>query len=115
MQVLTGMTVIFPQHLLNPKAAAEDSWDVAPSEDQLPSIRRPSDIMTAYWLRGNPNPKNLRYYFVINVQNRATLALLAKIFKDGGHGQNIPLWPGITFTMDQPEAEVLLGSYPTYV
>tara|TARA_R110002003_G_scaffold143_3_gene13232 strand:+ start:17696 stop:18220 length:525 start_codon:yes stop_codon:yes gene_type:complete len=75
----------------------------------LPELRLASDIMFAYWIRNNANPKNLRYYFVNAVMNAITLRLIAKVVNKKGL-QNLPPWPGIALGLSESEAEYLLGS-----
>jgi hypothetical protein len=44
--------------LENPRYAVVHNWPVSnPPESDLPSLRLASDILAAYWLRDNPNPK----------------------------------------------------------
>ncbi|KAL6703814.1 hypothetical protein ACN47E_009033 [Coniothyrium glycines] len=101
--------VIMVAGLLNPFEAAKNEWDDDPTMDMMPALRRASDIVSAYWLRGNQNPRNLRYYFANHIKNDYTLALIAKIFAAIGRTE-MPYWPGVKFTMDTQEAESLLGS-----
>jgi hypothetical protein len=94
--------------LENPKHAAEHDWDHAPTDAELPQLGGASDIIFGYWLRNNPNPKNLRYYIVNDVHNDATMPLIATIMKERGHDK-VPKWPGVTLGMWEREAEALLG------
>jgi hypothetical protein len=66
--------------------------------------------MMAYWLRNNPNPKNLRYYFALNVQEDATQPLVAKILQDKGH-VDLPVWPGLEVLKGSKEFDILLGEH----
>jgi hypothetical protein len=45
--------------LENPKYAVVHNWAYIsnPPEADLPMLRLASDILAAYWLRENPNPK----------------------------------------------------------
>jgi hypothetical protein len=92
----------------NPTHAAATNWGRRPNDAELPQLRRASDIIFAYWLRNNPNPKNLHYYLVNDVQNEETMPLIASIVRAKGHA-TVPFWPGITMGMWQKEAEALLG------
>jgi hypothetical protein len=83
-------------------------------------LKASSDIIFAYWLRDNPNPKNLKYYFCNYITNGETLAIIATILKAKGHATP-PYWPGVAllfktveseqYTADQEAAAVLLGKY----
>jgi hypothetical protein len=54
--------------LENPLHAANNNWEYQdPDDTNLPQLRRASDIMFAFWLRNNPDPKNLKYYIVNDV------------------------------------------------
>lgn len=50
-------------------------------KEELPKLRRPSDIMAAYWLRGNTSPKGLKYYFVLDIRNEETLPVITSVLK----------------------------------
>jgi len=92
----------------SPKASAEELWGQTPTEDELPRLKRVSEIMTAFWLRDNPDPKKLKHYLVYNVQNEQTMALIKKVVDDSGLRQ-VPYWPGVTVGMWQEAGEALLG------
>ena len=92
----------------SPFRAASDNWDVAPTEADLPKLKRASDILTAFWLRGHTDPKNLRYYLVCQGQNAETTALIARILKNANIDK-IPRWPGYTVHMSDEAGEALLG------
>ena len=98
---------------LNTKSAAEDDWEGEVVVSQLPALRFASDIIMAYWLRGHPNPGNLKYYFVNHVVNTETLPLIASIIKSNGL-TTVPYWPGITYSMATPECAALLGECIKY-
>ncbi|RMZ69880.1 WD domain-containing [Pyrenophora seminiperda CCB06] len=93
----------------SPRYAARLEWGHEPYEDELPRVKRVSDIMTAYWLRDNPTPRNLKYYIASNVLNKQTVLLLSKILVDRGHSL-VPYWPGLTVGMWEDAGEALLGS-----
>jgi len=75
----------------------------------LPQVGIVSDIMFAYWLRDNANPRNLRYYITNNIQNEETLKVIARILREKSM-QTVPYWPGVELGMWEKEAEVLLGT-----
>ncbi|KAI8933919.1 hypothetical protein NX059_009612 [Plenodomus lindquistii] len=94
----------------SPYYAAETNWDRTPNIDELPALRLGSDIVHAYWLKDNPSPQNLRYYFATNIQNADTLAMIASVLKTKGIHDDIPLWPGVEVHYEEPEFEMLLGT-----
>jgi hypothetical protein len=96
--------------LESPRFAAGSSWPYDPFEVQLPILRYSSDIMMAYWLRNNPNPKNLRYYFALNVQEDSTRLLIAKVLQDMGHAE-LSIWPGLKVSKGSKEFDILLGEH----
>jgi hypothetical protein len=99
---------IFALNLLNPVSAAEGNWeDDALYEENYPQLRRASDIMSGYWLRDNPNPRNLRYYLACNVQNDETNPVIARILQR--RSQVISHWPGLKLEWGEKDAEALLG------
>jgi hypothetical protein len=100
--------VIFGHDFESPRAAADYSWQEDPAEDKLPKLKRASDMLTAIWLRGHPNPKNLRYYLAYQVQNDETTPVIAKILRDANLDQ-VPYWPGFTVGMWTEEGVALLG------
>lgn len=105
---------LFGRALYAPFQCAAEDWrtlGVTPTWAMMPALRHASDIMAGYWLRGNPNPRGLKYYFAIGIQNDETLALIASILLDKGI-YDMPAWPGVTLdaTGDDWGAKVLLGS-----
>ena len=99
---------IFAQDLLNPKSAAEKHIQENLPQDQLPRLSRLSDIMWSYWLRSNPDPQNLDYYFVNNVRNDETLPLISRALRNH-RMTKVPYWPGLQLEMDSAEAQAILG------
>ncbi|KAI4642641.1 uncharacterized protein J4E78_010114 [Alternaria triticimaculans] len=93
---------------LNPRTAALANWDDSPAEASLPELKRASDIMMAYWLRGNIDPKSLKYYLVLTIENTMTLALINRVLKNHGL-KEVPYWPGIIANMYDEEGPALLG------
>ncbi|KAF2853641.1 hypothetical protein T440DRAFT_515753 [Plenodomus tracheiphilus IPT5] len=77
--------VIVAKNLESPFVAAESLWKNTPKLHELPEFRHGSDILLAYWLRDNPTPRQLRYYFANNIMNEDTLSLLYSILKSRGH------------------------------
>ena len=102
-------TAIFAQMLQSPLSSAEEIWGHVPSLNELPALRLGSDIMFAYWLRNNANPRRLRYYFVNDVLNDETLRLCTTILKNRGHHATVPVWPGVQLDWGSVEFDMLLG------
>jgi hypothetical protein len=100
--------VIFGHYFESPLTAAQENWAVDPTEDDLPKLKRASDIMTTFWLRGNNNPENLRYYLVCQVQNAETTPLIARILKNANLDK-VPRWPGYVVHMSDEAGDALLG------
>lgn len=74
----------------------------------MPALHLASDVMFGFWLRDNPNPKNLRYYVAANVQNDETQRLVATILKKK-EVKGVPQWPGVKVGVETDEGRVLLG------
>ncbi|KAJ4326111.1 hypothetical protein N0V94_000273 [Neodidymelliopsis sp. IMI 364377] len=90
---------IFAQNLLKPQSAAEEHFGGGLPADQLPQLSRASDVMWGYWIRNNPDVKNLRFWFANFVKNDVTLPLLSRALKN--HGLNkMPYWPGLELKID---------------
>ncbi|KAH7388645.1 hypothetical protein BKA66DRAFT_511037 [Pyrenochaeta sp. MPI-SDFR-AT-0127] len=103
---------IIGMNLDSPVNAVRDghrSWGRAATPEELPAIRRCSDIYWAYWVRDNPNPKNLRIYGAYNVVNDATSLLAARAFRNNKI-KELSKWPGAAFTADTDEGKALIGS-----
>jgi hypothetical protein len=101
--------VIFGHCFDSPRVAAETEWQHDSTEDQFPKLKRVSDILTAFWLRGHSNPKNLRYYLIFQVQNVETTPLIARILRDANLNQ-VPYWPGLVVGIWEKAGGALLGS-----
>ncbi|KAH9863562.1 hypothetical protein J1614_009494 [Plenodomus biglobosus] len=100
---------MYIQSLLNPATGAEHNWDHDISLDELPSLRQASDVIFAFWLRQNPDPKNIKYYFVNQVINEDTVPLVKSILKKK-RLDRVPYWPGVVLPWQSGEAAVLIGS-----
>jgi len=100
--------VIIGLDFRSPRTSAEALWGQTSNKDELPRLKRVSDIMTAFWLRDNPDPKKLKHYLAYNVQNEQTMPLINKVLDDTGLRQ-VPYWPGVTVDMWQEAGEALLG------
>jgi hypothetical protein len=64
--------------------------------------------MMTYCLRNNPNPKNLWYRLVFNVQDDTTQLLVAKVLQNKGHA-DLPIWLGLKVSEGSTELDILLG------
>ncbi|KZM22752.1 hypothetical protein ST47_g6100 [Ascochyta rabiei] len=100
---------IFAQNLLKPDSAVLENLGEDVPTSLLPQLHRGSDILWGYWVRDNPNLKNLFNYFVNHVRNDETLPLIARVLKNHGL-ERLPYWPGVELAMDSEDAEALLGS-----
>ncbi|KAI4929772.1 hypothetical protein J4E86_011714 [Alternaria arbusti] len=101
--------MIIGQSLSSPRFEAAANWGFEPRETELPQLQRVSDIMMAYWMRDNPDPKNLKYYLVCNILNEQTVRLINAVLKNKGLDK-IPFWPGVVAGMWEEEGPALLGS-----
>jgi hypothetical protein len=98
--------------LENPLHAANNNWKYQdPDDTNLPQLRHASDIMFAFWLRNNPDPKNLNYYIVNDVRNDETMPIIVPLLVGRGI-TTVPFWPGrVVLKMgDQDFAKVVLGT-----
>jgi hypothetical protein len=98
--------------LENPLHAANNNWEYQdPDDTNLPQLRRASDIMFAFWLRNNPDPKNLKYYIVNDVRKDETMPIIVSLLAGRGI-TTVPFWPGrVALKMgDQDFAKVVLGT-----
>lgn len=80
--------------------------------DMMPELRHGANIMGAYWLRGNPDPKNLKYYIALGIENDSTLQAIAIIMAHNEMAQ-IPVWPGLKLDprpADDWMGKLMLGS-----
>jgi len=102
--------VIIGESFASPRFEAEANWGFEPKQAELPQLQRVSDIMMAYWLRGNPDPKNLKYYLVCNILNEQTVRLINAVLKNKGLDK-IPYWPGVVANMWEEEGPALLGKW----
>ncbi|KAF1985725.1 hypothetical protein K402DRAFT_421660 [Aulographum hederae CBS 113979] len=77
----------------------------APNEYQ-PPIRQWSDVAFLIWRLGlgpnDPNIKNIRYIFQVDIVNTATQAIMNKVLQLNGHV--LSNWPGHTYSVSNDEA-----------
>lgn len=103
---------VFAQNMKKPQVAAREELGPNIPDNLMPHLHRASDIMWSYWERNNPNPQNLRYYFVNYVRNEETVPLIARALRNNNL-ERIPRWPGLELDMASEEAEAILGQSAT--
>jgi hypothetical protein len=108
--VILTKPAIYGLYLDSPKSSARTEWygngkDADPA--LLPRLRSFSDIMWAYWVRDNPNIKNIRYFFMLGISNDQTNKLIASVLQKTG--KTLSEWPGVSVEMDTDEGKALLG------
>jgi hypothetical protein len=102
---------IFGTYLDGPRSAASRLWygnSKDPDLALLPRLRSLSDILWAYWVRDNPDVKNIRYLIMLGISNDQTNQLIASALKNVGG--TLKEWPGTSFGMDKDEGRALLGT-----
>lgn len=105
-------------------SGAKKAWGVdIPPADQLPELRQMSDMAWGIWRRVHPNSEgldNIKYFFVNQIVNGVTQALIAEALKtytaQSGQGRvdEVPEWPGLTWSVDTQEGAAMLGK-STYI
>jgi hypothetical protein len=103
---------IYGMYLDNPRTSGSREWyglKKYPELALLPRLRALSDILWGFWVRANPNVKNIRYFFMLGISNEQTQALIASCLKNAK--KELSAWPGVSFTMDSDEGHALLGTY----
>jgi hypothetical protein len=101
------MIVIIGQFLESPASAAKYKWRRKPATNELPKLRRLSDIFWGYWLRENSNVANIRYFWMMDIANEDTEEILARALSEAN--KKIRKWPGVTFDMDSDAGKAILG------
>jgi hypothetical protein len=101
---------IYGLYLDGPKSAARSTWygnqkDADPA--LLPHLRSLSDVLWGYWIRDNPNVKNIRYFFMLGISNDLTNQIIASCLQRAK--QELAEWPGTSFSTDSDEGHALLG------
>ena len=94
-------------------ASAKSIWGGGtkePNRDDLPQLRAFSDIMWAFWVRNNPNVRNIRYFFMIGISNDLTNQIIASCLRDAG--AELSEWPGTSFSTTTDQGHALLGRFP---
>lgn len=96
--------------LVGPKFAVTErnNWNREANTAELPSLRHMSDVFWGFYLRSNPDPKNLRYYIATHVVNDAAVALVARALSRVGVN-DLSEWPGNSFELGSEELAALVG------
>lgn len=97
--------------LQSPVAAASMLWysGKRPADPaKLPQLRAFSDVLWGFWNRGNPNIKNINYFFMMGIVNEETNRLIATCLRS--KRETLRFWPGVSFDTTTDEGHALLGS-----
>lgn len=102
---------IIAKNINSPSNAVLDapSWGRKAKPGELPELRFLSDIYWGYWIRGNPNVRNIRVYGAENVVNDATVLLVSRALRNN-KVQGLAPWPGTSFSAGSEEGKALIGS-----
>ncbi|KAK3214076.1 hypothetical protein GRF29_28g1908730 [Pseudopithomyces chartarum] len=100
--------VVFMQYVTSPATSAANVWNKKPTQDELPALRRLSDIMWGAWNRENSAIDKIKYFWVQGVGNTNTKSIIARALKEKGKG--LEKWPGTTLDMSEDGALAILGS-----
>jgi hypothetical protein len=98
-------------YLDNPRSSGSREWygnKKDPTLALLPRLRALSDILWGFWIRDNPNVKNIRYFFMLGISNDQTQQLIASCLKNAK--KELSAWPGVSFNTDTDEGHALLGT-----
>ncbi|KAH9865863.1 hypothetical protein J1614_009450 [Plenodomus biglobosus] len=102
---------IVAKNINSPAAAVIDgrTWGRKAKPGELPELRFLSDIYWGYWVRENPNIKNIRVYGAYMVINEPTVLLTSRAFKNV-NVNTLTVWPGTSFSAKSEEGKALIGS-----
>jgi len=101
---------IYGLFLESPQASAKTIWGGGtkePNKNDLPQLRAFSDIIWGFWVRNNPNIKNIRYFFMIAISNEVTNQIIASCLRD--RNTELSEWPGTDFSTSTDQGHALLG------
>lgn len=108
------LTVIFGINLKSAAEMARRRWGREPREDELPKLRKLSDLYWSYWawqhLLDGSDITHLNAYIVHSVQNTQTAAIAARAVRGRGRDRYEP-YPGQLFYVESAEGEALLGKF----
>jgi hypothetical protein len=77
--------------------------------NDLPKLRRLSDILWGVWTRDNPDVKDIRYFFMVGISNDMTNQIMASALKNTN--KKLREWPGTKYSTTSDEGKALLGKY----
>jgi hypothetical protein len=104
---------IFAMDVTSPAKAARSLWCRTPEAAELPHIRSFSDIAWAAWNRASTPATitNIWYLFVTMIINSETDRHVKKALSTLDPPiEDLAIWPGSDFTMDEPAIQALLRS-----
>lgn len=107
----TAGGAIYGFFLDSPVHAASTLWHAGrkPADpSKLPHLRAFSDILWGYWLRDNPDIRNIKYFLMLGISNDETNALIASCLRSAE--KDLKVWPGVSFDTKSDEGHALLGS-----
>jgi hypothetical protein len=104
------MIGIIGKNLLSPGMAVvdKDHWGRNANPGELPELRYASEIYWGYWVRDNPNVKNLCVYGACNIVNDDTVLLVARARRNSNQEKLTP-WPGAVFDASSDKGKALIG------
>lgn len=107
--LLTTPSAIYCMFLDSPKSSASREWygnKKDPDNALLPHLKLLSDVLWGYWVRDNPNVKNIRYFFMLGISNDLTNQLIASCLQKAK--KQLSEWPGVSFDISTDEGHALL-------
>jgi hypothetical protein len=112
--ITNNAPAIYGLYLDGPKSAARSTWygnnkDADPA--LLPHLRSLSDILWGYWVRDNPNVRNIRYFFMLGISNDLTNQIITSCLQRAK--KDLAEWPGTSFATGTDEGHALLGTFLT--
>ncbi|KAJ4356279.1 uncharacterized protein N0V89_004310 [Didymosphaeria variabile] len=102
------VSLIMGQFLESPASSAERIWNRKPKQNELPKLRRLSDVFWGYWNRDNSNLANINYFWMMEIANEDTEKIIARTLH--GAEKRIRGWPGVTFDINSDAGKAILGS-----
>jgi hypothetical protein len=98
----------------SPAVSVQDAgtWGRKAEPDELPQLRHLSDTYWGYWVRDNPDIRNLHVYAAHIVLNEITVPLVVRALKSVNKDR-LSTWPGDTFDADSDEGKALIGKLMT--
>ena len=104
--------LVIPYYIYSPKHEVKAngvSWEVIP-------LNQYSDVLFLEYSklsgRTKADPKGLKYFLFLNVENVGTWALVMRALKNRSPtgSLDLPVWPGVSFSMNEPEGKALLAT-----